>query len=273
MINNVGINNSVNPTPDRVIQVSYTAPAVENWQQRLDSTIAAMETETPVVPTTPGEVAQHARLRMLYAAAGRRDDATRPIPDTPPATQQFLTKEIEGLTAWLDAKEGSDAAGLAAESKPALADALVKLSESAPLVVGNVAFCTEVQSYGCTKRFEKYTFHAGQEVLLYAEVENFVSESTPKGYHTVLRNGYRIVTAQGQCVIEHNLADTEEYCQNRRRDFFIGYHLFMPKPIAPGKYSLQLAVEDRKSLKKGEAAIAFEIKEEKEKTVCRAAVR
>ena len=85
-----------------------------------------------------------------------------------------------------------------------------------------------------------------------------------------MRNGYRIVNSQGQCVIEHNLADTEEYCQNRRRDFFIGYHLFMPKPIAPGKYSLQLAVEDRKSLKKGEAAIAFEIKEEKPKTVCRA---
>ena len=136
---------------------------------------------------------------------------------------------------------------------------LAKLGESAPLSVRNIAFCTEIQSYGCTKRFEKYKFQANQEVLLYAEVENFVSQPTPKGYHTSLRSSYQIFDARGRRVAEHTFATTEEYCQNRRRDFFIGYHLCLPKGIQPGTYSLRLSIADLKSQKAGEASIEFEV--------------
>ena len=175
---------------------------------------------------------------MLYAAAGRREEAIRPIPAAPPATQEFVSKELAGLSTWLDVEKTPDAARRAAEAKPALTEALEKLAESAPLAVRNLAFCTEVQSYGCTKRFEKYEFQPNQEVLLYAEVENFASEPTSKGYHTSLRSSYQILDARGQRVAEHAFAATEEYCQNRRRDFFIGYHFCLPKGIAPGKYTL-----------------------------------
>ena len=135
-----------------------------------------------------------------------------------------------------------------------------KLDESAPLTVRHLAFCTEVQSYGCTKRFEKYEFQPNQEVLLYAEVENFASEPTSKGYHTSLKSSYQILDARGQRVAEHAFAATEEYCQNRRRDFFIGYHFCLPKGIAPGKYSLQLAIEDLTCRKVGQGSVEFEVK-------------
>ena len=129
------------------MQASYTASPGE-WRQRLNGAIEALEAETPLNPATPGELAQHARLRMLYAAAGRREDAARPIPDAAPATQQFWSKELEGLGTWLDAEQVPDPVRRAVEAKPALAEALAKLGETAPLLVRNAAFCTEVLSFG-----------------------------------------------------------------------------------------------------------------------------
>ena len=252
------------PNKDRVVQASYTAPLAADWRQGLAGTIEALEAEVAKNPAAPAAAAQQARLRMLYAAAGRRDDAMRPLPATSPAGQQFLSKELEGLSTWLNVEQAPEAARRAAEAKPALSEALVTLAEAAPLAVRNVAFCTEIQSYGCTKRFEKYEFQPNQEVLLYAEVENFVSEPTPKGFHTSLRSNYQIVDARGQRVAEHAFATTEETCQNRRRDFFIGYHLSLPKGISPGRYSLRLSIEELRSKKLGQASIEFEVKKKAE---------
>ena len=186
------------------------------------------------------------------------------IPGAPPAAQQFLSKELDGLSRWLDVEHTPDTARRAAETKPVLAEALGKLAEVSPLAVRNLAFCTEVQSYGCTKRFDKYEFQSNQEVLLYAEVENFASEPTAKGYHTSLKSSYQILDGRGQRVAEQTFAATEEHCQNPRRDFFIGYHLRLPKRIDPGKYTLGLLIEDLKGRKAGQASIEFSIKQGKE---------
>jgi len=253
-----------NQTSDKVVLASYTAPATPaDWRQQLDHTIKALETEAAKHPDT--DAAQQARLRMLYAAAGRRADAVRPISATPPAGQQFLAKEMEGLSTWLGADGAPDTSRRVADAKAALGEALAKLTESAPLAVRNLAFCTEIQSYGCMKRFEKYEFQPNQEVLLYAEVENFISEPTPKGYHTSLRSHYQVLDARGQPVAEHSFAATEEYCQNRRHDFFIGYHLRLPKGVEAGRYCLRLKIEDLKSQKSGEASIEFEVRAKERK--------
>ena len=150
------------------------------------------------------------------------------------------------------------------EAKSALAESMAKLAESAPLAVRNLAFCTEVRSFGCTKRFDKYEFSPEQEVLLYAEVENFASEPTPKGYHTSLHSGYQIFDSGGKRIFEHKFSPTEEYCQNLRHDYFIGYHLRLPKQIGPGMYTLCLSIEDVKCRKIGQASIDLVIKEKAE---------
>ena len=115
------------------------------------------------------------------------------------------------------------------------------------------------------KRFAKYEFQPNQEVLLYAEVENFASESTPNGYHTSLKSNYQILDGHGQRVSEHAFAATEEYCRNLRRDYFIGYHLRLPKDIGPGLYTQQLSIEDATCHKVGQATIEFAVKEGKKK--------
>lgn len=248
---------------NEVVQASYAIPRPGDWRQQLAGAIEALESEVAENPSSPVEVARQVRLRVLYAAAGRREEATRPISAAPAATQQFLSKEIEGLSTWLDVERTPDIICRTAETQPLLAEALLKLAESAPLVVRNLAFCTEVQSYGCIKRFDQYEFQPSQEVLLYAEVENFVSRPTPEGYHTSLRSSYRILDDNGACIAEHSFAPTEELCQNPRRDFFIGYHLRLPKDIKPGKHVLCLAIEDQQCQKVGQTAIEFSVGEAK----------
>jgi len=196
---------------------------------------------------------------MLYLIAGDRQGALRPISGATPAVQDFWVKELYGLGTWLDVERQPDESRRAGEAKQTLTEALARLGELAPLVVRNLTFCTAIQSFGCTTPFSTYEFRPGQPVLLYVEVDNFTSEPTPKGYHTALRSRFRILDAQGRCVEDHDFTVTEEYCANQRRDFFISYDLTLPEKLSPGRYTLELTVEDLKSKKVGQSSIAFSI--------------
>jgi hypothetical protein len=247
--------------PSGVVPASCTTPAIGGvWRQRLNEAIEALEAETPTTATTPVELAQHARLRMLYAAAGRREEAARPIPDASSATQEFFSKELQGLGAWLDADQAADPVRRSAEAKPALIQALAKLGETGPLLVRNATFCSEVLGFGSVKRFVKSEFTVEQEVLLYAEIENFVSEPSPQGLHTSLRSNYQIVDSLGRQVVQRSFAATDDHCKSPRRDFFVVYRFHMPRQVDQGKYMLRLVVQDTISQKTGQASIEFTVK-------------
>ena len=250
---------------ENVRPVSYETTEAKTWRESLDATIRALEAEAPKSPQSQEDFARLTQLRILYLVAGKRDDALRPIPAAPPATTEFVSKSLYGLGTWLDVNRTPDATRRAGEAKQALEEAAGKLGDAAALVVRNMAFCSEIQSYGCYKAFKANEFSPDQEVLLYAEIDNFSSESTARGFHTSLRSSYQIFDARGQRVADHDFTVTEEHCQNQRRDFFIGYHLRLPKRIYSGKHTLQLTVEDLKSHKVGQSQIDFVVKETKEK--------
>lgn len=249
---------------ETVVPASHTESMEPSWQDRLASAIRGMEAEASPSPKTDEEIARHAALRLMYLAAGRRDDAMRPIPGVPPAMQDFWSSEVFGLATLLDSRRTPDRRDRAAEAKRLLGEAAAKLSVAAPLVVKGLAFATEVQSFGCYTRFEKDEFAADQEVLLYAEVENFRSEPTPKGFQTTLRSSYKIYDSRGQQAAEEEFPVTEESCRSERRDFFIGYHLRIPKALHPGKYTLKLTIEDLKRNEVGQASIDFSVRAAKE---------
>jgi hypothetical protein len=239
---------------------SKPEPQDDDWQQQLAASIAKLEKQTSQAPTSNTEIGQHAGLRIMYLAAGRREDALKPIEGIPPAQQDFWSKELYGLAAYLDHARNPDASRRAAEANSHFREATARLSELATLQVRNLAFCTEVTNYGVYKPFETAEFQAGQELLLYAEIENFKSEHADRGHHTALKASYQILDERGARVDEKEFALTEEYCQNPRRDFFIRYFIWMPQRIYGGTYTLQLSVEDTLSQKIGQASIEFKIK-------------
>jgi hypothetical protein len=95
---------------------------------------------------------------------------------------------------------------------------------------------------------------------LYCEVENFQSEQREKGYHTALKARYEVFNVSGERVADKDLGLKDEHCQNRRRDFFVPYFIWMPKQAPPGQYQLKLTLEDVHAAQTAEATIGFEIK-------------
>jgi len=210
-----------------------------------------------------GSVSPHAveaRRRLLRLAFGLREEALEPIDDVSVDLQEFWRWELFGLACLLEKATGMPGDPRLAEAQTHLEEALQFLRTSCPLVVRNLAFVTDIQSYGVYTPFEKYEFEPGQRVLLYAEVQNFKSVSTPKGYYTASRSKFEIFNSEGQRVASHEFPTSEEYCRQYRRDFFLGYDFTLPRNLTAGKYLLRLVVEDGNSGRTGQSGIHFEIR-------------
>jgi hypothetical protein len=247
-------------TKAAVKPAAYTAAPSDERQLQLTKAILTMEGESAGGTAAADEIARQLRLRMLYLAAGRRDDALRPIPGLSAIQQEFWTKEMYGLATYLDADSASDPQRRAAEAALHLREAAARIGELATPVVRNLAFCKEVTSFGVFKRFPKDEFKAGDEALLYCEIENLKAESTDKGYRTSLKSSYQILDARGERVAVQEFPASEDVCTSQRRDFFIPYFIWIPKRIDQGTYTLQLTVEDMQTHKSGQASIQFIVK-------------
>lgn len=229
------------------------------WRAHVDAAIEEYQRQRRERGDTEATTEDEARLRLLYLIADRRDDACRPIASLDPKMQEFWSRELFGLATLMSDDWIADRSNRLVESKRCLSEALMRLGESTALFVRNLAFVTEVQSYGCYTPFPKYEFSPGQKVLLYAEVDNYQSKETARGHHTSLRSGYEIFDHRRQKVAEHQFETNEEYCRNSRRDFFTVCEFAIPEQLDPGKYELRLTVADLNGDKAGQSSITFHV--------------
>ena len=266
VVHQVSHNNEITAgIANRAHETSPARPPVNSslaataWQSQLSGAIAALESELASAGDGTGRAIVEAKLRLLQLAADRRDEAIQPRSTSSPIEQEFWSNEIYGLATYLDSSKQPDTKKRAALAAPHLRQAADRLAEFGGLAVKNLHFCTEVKGYGSFVTFPKDEFHPGQEVLLYCEIENFQSELRDKGYHTALKARYEVFNASGERIADKDLGLKEEHCQNRRRDFFVPYFIWMPKQAPPGKYQLKLTLEDVHAAQTAEAMIEFEI--------------
>ena len=240
---------------------SGAAPVSESdWQGHLTAAIHSIELESKAGSKNESDVALQARLRMLYLLAGRRDDAMRPLPAAPQAAQDYWSSQIYGLSTWMDAEKTPDSGRRAAETKRILGEALSQLGETAPLAVRNLTFCTEVSRFGSFDAVKSTEFTANQKVLLYAEVDNLHIESSAKGYHWAVKINGQIFDNRGNRMTDYGSASAEEYYQTPRHDFFVSKLYYLPPSLIPGRYSLQLTIEDTLGHKVGQSSLDFTVK-------------
>lgn len=232
------------------------------WQELVDLAIEKLEAKKERKLDSELGEQDEARLRMLYLIAGRRDDAVRAISKLEPEMQEYWSKQFYALATLLNCEAIADRSNRLVESKRNLDEAIRRLGESAPLFVRNLAFITEVESYGAYTPFDDYEFQPGEKVMLYAEVENYRCKETARGYHTALRSSYEIFDSSRRKVADHEFSSNEEYCKNARRDFFTAYEFSLPENLPAGKYVLRLTVADLNGDKAGESSITFHIRDE-----------
>ncbi len=240
-----------------------TAQPVEprDWRESLKQTIQLLQAAAPDDPHTTEEAYRHARLRLLRLVADDLDGAVAPIPGLSASEQDYWSKQLFAVSTMLDARSQPESNRRAAAAAMHLGMAQAKLQHISSLSVRNLTFCDEVYAYGAYKERGSRTFHAGDEVTMYVEVENFRTEQSDKGHHTSIGTSYRVLDASGNRVDSGEFPAVQDYCYSRRRDFHLQYGIALPERVYPGQYQLELSLTDELGNKIGRASIDFEIVE------------
>ena len=223
---------------------------IRREEQRMSEVMAAGESALEEV----------VRLRAYRLFAGGLERATQPIDGWSLAEQEYLNYQTLALWHLIDPASHPLRERRWAAALPELRQATNHLAAATgSLLVHNLSFCTAVDGFGQVTPFASDRFTAGQQVILYSEVENFVAERLSDGYETHLRGTYRILDATGRRVAEQVLAEDQQTCKNYRRDYFLPYILHLPDRLSAGNYRFELTLEDVKGKKYGTASIPFEI--------------
>lgn len=248
-------------------EAAGASPAAEkqrDYQAALDEAVRLLETELKDNGLRDHErTRREVALRLLRLASQRPKDwpkASEAIAHLETTSEkEFWTHVLFALATMLDADgmPRADQRGKAALVE--LREALGRLAELSTLEVHGLAFCTEVQAYGRYVEFPDNRFQPGQEVILYAEVENFMAEPKRNGYETALEGTCEIYDAAGRKAGVHKFDIDREVSRNRRRDFFLPYHYWIPDDLLPGAYSLKLTIKDAKANKMDQATIKFTV--------------
>jgi hypothetical protein len=207
------------------------------------------------------------QLRLLYVAADRLDDAVANVESLEEPQREGFKQAMFGLGMWLSPDEARRAPLRTAKVLRSLRDATTELAAASKLELRNLVFCERVEQFGWYTEFPRNEFRPKQQVILYVEVENFAAEKKAPGYETELQGSYQIFDAGGRIVAERQLPLDREMCRNYRRDYFLAYPMYLPDSIEPGRYRLELTIEDLKASgnyqgrKFGEGMIEFTIRQ------------
>lgn len=194
-------------------------------------------------------VEQHVLLRMLYLANDQQERAFVPIPGLDPDEQEFWKNYLWATANYFDSEKIARSEDRAGQTVAQLREAIRTLQTKARLELRHVSFCEQITSFGDYQPIENPEFGAGKLVLVYAEVENFRSESTSEGdFRTMLNSSAEIYDAAGKLVGSEpiDFGRSEDRSRNHRRDFFLAYKFALPV-LPPGNYTFKLAVDDELS--------------------------
>lgn len=232
------------------------------WEQHLQRAmkqIAESDDETLESPQARMRMAVVSRLLAL--SLNDRESMLEAIKGLQPDEQDYLNYQMTAIFDAIDpeAPPISSRKWSLVMINQKRADA--HLASLSNLEVKNLSFCSEVADFGVTTPFPQSKFKPGEQVLLYLELDNFVSVKAKegKGFETQLQGSYEITDTAGNRVADQTLPADTHVCKNIRRDYFIAYRIYMPQNISSGNYKLNLSVEDLKGRKFGNATIDFQI--------------
>jgi hypothetical protein len=233
----------------------------DSWQWQLARAVEVLERDLANGEGENGSTEKEVKLRLLYLATGRVQDSLRPIASLESTEQQFWASELYGLSSFIDQERIPDKRLRATYSNRELRQATTRLGELGSLDVRNLACCKVVESFGIYQRINDGPdiLRPGQEILLYAEIENFVSQKVPEGFRTTLDARYEIKNERNGIVAQGEFEELSETCRNYRRDFFVHYRIRLADDLSPGRHTLHLFVNDLNGQKEGQSYVPFTV--------------
>lgn len=276
--------NIVQPAPAPVIAVASAGPAgsaeaavvtsqdrqarIDHARDELIADLEAVIRERRAQNSADEELPRlEQQLRLLYLAANRLDDAVTSVDSLDEPQREAFKNAMFGLGVWMSPDEARRAPLRSAKVLRSLRDATTDLAGASKLELRTLAFCERVEQFGWFTEFSRNEFRPKQQVILYVEIENFAAEKKGSTYETELQGSYQIFDEGGRIVAERQLPLDRETCRNYRRDYFLAYPMYLPDSIDPGRYRLELTIEDLKASgdyqgrKFGEGMIEFTIRQ------------
>jgi len=235
--------------------------AQRDWREHLQDAIKQLQSKLDDKNIEAAEKKRlSAQLHLLFLMQENRDMALKPVSGLSTEEQEFWQEQLFAIDVLLKPDSLPDSDHRARLSLHHLRKAVDHLADHGSLEVGGLAFCTDVQGFGrFTQHNRENSFKSDSPVLLYAEVDNFMSREVPTGFETRLQARYQIYDISGRRIAEHSFPVLNEVCTNRRRDFFMSFLMYMPKDAPTGEYRLKLIIEDKHAQKFGESDIKFRL--------------
>lgn len=231
------------------------------WEQHLQQAIKQLQKEPESLDGPQQRIRRQIVSRLLSLSLNDREGMLESIQGLPSQEQDYFNYQLSAFFDSIDPEappKSSRKWSLVMLNQRKANSHLAALSN---LEINNMAFCTEVIDFGVINPFTSNKFKSSEEVLLYLELDNFVSEKSRdgKGFETQLQGSYEIVDSSGRRIADQTLPTDSHVCKNIRRDYFIAYRIYLPQNITPGNYTLKLTVEDLKGHKFGQSDIQFQI--------------
>ncbi len=268
---------AVGNKPESPSRAAERIAADGQWQRLVEQAIEQLrgelnEDEAESAATRDERARQEILLRLLMLAAGDGDGALEAFQYVSGPEADYWRNQLFALHLATDPNRTPVVSRRAARLLEHLRHATRDLAAISTLDVKNAALCRNVYGFAEIEEFRPYAFRSDQEVLLYIELDNFAVERLEPPspgkrraatggvqYETDFRASYRILDADRRRIADQKLPRDTQTCRNARRDYFIAYRIYMPKEIEPGKYTLEVTIEDVKGKKFGQAFLEFEI--------------
>jgi hypothetical protein len=221
-------------------------------------------------------------LSLLLLADEDPEQALSALENFDDQELEFWRQTVLGMGVLLDSDSISRRQDRVERATEHLHQGLDSLSTQCRLQVRNLAFCTKINGFGDFVECHPAEIKPDAQLLLYVEVENYQAEPLTAGrsqanwiagtqrrgettegttkYATELHGHYDIYDANQNRIEVRNLPVARDECRNRRRDYFIPYQIYLPRSLAPGAYTLDLTIEDKKSNKIGNAILDFHVR-------------
>jgi len=239
--------NQSNPTPPKT-QTLATADSVEIKTLKKET----QNTQTPIstkiiidriLDKTQNPYAKILKLAMLKAATVDADLIDTDLQNASPKYRQVATKFNRLLRRLLTDIIQNDG-----QISFQRVMANIDLGGELPAIqVNQLTLCQEVQGFGVYTPFKSLEFLENQEqkVVLYAQIDDYQSIQTSDGQYTVnLTQEVNIYNLKGKRVGHFPMVRIDDTCRTKRRDFFVGRIIIIPRDLAPGQYVIKIRMVD-----------------------------
>ncbi|MDO5553310.1 MAG: hypothetical protein Q4G68_06075 [Planctomycetia bacterium] len=218
----------------------------KNWEEQTRQAIDTLQKELQSRQADGSITAsEQAKLRLLRLTLGETNEAT-PIACENESLHRFWEEQCSGLAAvlhgnLLDTPENPQTAATAAQHFQVGLDSL---KQNCPLTLNKSLIVETVAPFGLYEE-KKDATKAGEPIYVYAELENVFAKETSGGVEMAVLCRWELLDKSHQAVIPACEQLCRSLTESRLRDIVLNITVETESTLAPGEYTLVLAVSDR----------------------------